>query len=183
MVIITVDANVFASATNPAACSGSYYYYSCSPSESASASVSMNMSYSYSSANGSVSYSFSDTLGVSSSARGTYTQQVFEGYEYVYYDYGNGYGYYYSQPVYSYIDHPELEETKSGSKTFTAVFMNTSDVIQTASFQLSANIMGNATSALAAPPVLPAVPEPEGVMMALTGLAGIGLVLARRRRH
>jgi hypothetical protein len=172
MVVITAVADVMASATNPRECGGIYYYYNtCSASESASASASMTLQYSYSTNNGNVSVNLSDVLSASAVARGAYTEAV--------YNYSYWYGYY------DYFDRPLLEETKSDSRTFTAVFMNTSNLIQTASFSLSTNVSGFANTAAPTMSVLnitaAPVPEAEASLLALSGL-GLLAATARRRR-
>jgi hypothetical protein len=174
MVVITATADIMASASNPATC-GSYnyyYYYSgCGASESASASATMNLSYSYSSGNGSVSVNQSDSLSVSAIARGAYD---------VYYDYY--YSYYYGYPTVTHYD--KVEESKSDSRSFTAVFMNTSNLVQTASLQFSTNVSGNATTAaptMSALHMSTPVPEADTSLLALSGL-GLLLATARRRR-
>lgn len=179
MVVITGTASVSASATNPES-SGCWYY--CSPSESASASVSMSLNYSYATGNTSMSYSFNESLNANAAATGAYTRQDFVGYELVPYYYWGGYTYYDYVPIYRSVDVPMTEETNSQEKTFTAVFVNSSDFTQSASFYLSASISGSASTPLQAAsfsvPVTP-VPEPETWALAVAGLLLVG---ARARR-
>jgi len=170
MVVITATADIMAAASNPTACGPSYYYYNnCSASESATASANMSLSYAYSTSNGSVSVSQSDSLSVNAIARG-----AFDLYDYYYYYYGYGYVTHYDK----------LEESKSDSRSFTAVFMNTSNSVQTASLMFSTSVSGFANTAAPTMSVLnisAAVPEAEAGLMALTGL-GLLAATARRRR-
>lgn len=169
MVVITAVADIMASASNPADCGSGYYYYGCSNSESASASATMSLSYGYSTSNGSVSVNQSDTLSLNAIARGAYDY-----YDYYWYYYGNG----------SYVHYDKVEESKSDSRTFTAVFMNTSLLTQTASLQFATNVSGFANSAAPTISVLnisTAVPEAETGLLALGGL-GLLAAVARRRR-
>jgi len=78
----------------------------------------------------------------------------------------------------------KLEESKSDSRSFTAVFMNTSNSVQTASLMFSTSVSGFANTAAPTMSVLnisAAVPEAEASLMALTGL-GLLAATARRRR-
>lgn len=171
MVVITAVADIMASASNPGNCaSGYYYYYTCSPSESASASASMSLSYGYSTSNGSVSVNQSDSLSVNAIARGAYDSY----YDYYYYYYGYGYSTHYDK----------VQESKSDSRSFTAVFMNTSNSVQTASLMFSTSVSGFATTAaptLSMLNISAAVPETETGLLALSGL-GLLAAKARRRR-
>lgn len=178
MLVITAEASVFASATNPA--STSCYY--CSSTENAGASASMTLNYAYSGGNTSASYSFSDAVGVNATARGAYQSQEFAGYRQVpYYTYG-GYTYYYSEPIYNTVNHPLVEETKSASKYLTAVFMNTSDSAVSANLYFSVSAAGTANTAAAvlSGPIA-AVPEADAALLLFAGLGVVGCVAARRR--
>jgi hypothetical protein len=172
MVVITAMADLMASASNPGACGSGYYYYyySCSPSESATASANMSLSYGYSTSNGSVSVNQSDSLSINAVARGEF--DAYSDYYYYYYGYG-------------YLTHyDKVEESKSDSRSFTAVFMNTSNSVQTAALQFSTSVSGFATTAAPTMSVLnisAAVPEAETGLLALSGL-GLLAATARRRR-
>lgn len=178
MLVISAEASVFASATNPA--STSCYY--CSSSENAGASASMTLNYSYSGGNTSASYSFNDAVGVNATARGAYQSQEFVGYRQVPYTYG-GYTYYYSEPIYNTVTHPLVEETKSASKYLTAVFMNTSDLAVSANLYFSVSAAGTANTAAAVlPGPVAAVPEADAAWLLLAGMGVVGGVAARRRK-
>lgn len=181
ILVITASAQLLASASNPAACvSGNYYYYSCNPSESATAQASMSLSYSYSSSSGSASVNYSDTASLSASARGAYDASDYYDWYYCYYygvSCGGGSTHY-----------DQVEESKSDARTFQAVFMNTSDVAQTASFYLSTGVSGTATSGLqtismpmATAAMTATVPEPESYALVLAGVGVVGLMMSRRR--
>lgn len=170
MVVVTGTASVFASATNPSAGSCGWSY--CSASETASASATMRLSYSYYSGNTSMSYSFNETLTANAAATAAHTVSVFDGWDIIESPWGYG-SYWY--PRYRFVDVPMTEQTMSDEKTFTAVFVNSSDATQSARMYLGASIGGSATTPLAITPV----PEPE--TWALT-LAGLMLVGARARR-
>jgi hypothetical protein len=170
MVVITAMADLMASASNPGACGSGYYYYGCSNSESATASATMSLSYGYSTSNGSVSVNQSDSLSVSAIARGSY--DYYDYYYYYYYGYGN------------LVHYDKVEESKSDTRSFTAVFMNTSNSVQTAALQFSTSVSGFATTAAPTMSVLnisAAVPEAETGLLALSGL-GLLAATARRRR-
>lgn len=167
LVIVSAKASVFASATNPAECS----YHYCFSSESASASAGMHLNYNYYSGNTSVSYSFNESLNASASARGTYTYEEFAGYEYVM----SPWGYYYYQPIYNIVNVPSTEGTDAQERTLTAVFMNSSDMTQVATFGLRASISGTATTPLSA------VPEPSTWAMLLAGVSVVGALHRKRR--
>lgn len=177
MLVITAEASVFASATNPAP--ASCYY--CSSTENAGAAASMTLNYSYGGGNTSASYSFNDAVGVNATARGAYQSQEFAGYRQVPYTYG-GYTYYYSEPIYNTVTHPLVEETKSASKYLTAVFMNTSDSAVSANLYFSVSTAGTANTAAAVlPGSVSAVPEADAAALWLAGLGVVGGVAARRR--
>ncbi|WP_298012110.1 PEP-CTERM sorting domain-containing protein [uncultured Aquabacterium sp.] len=182
--MIRADASVFAEALNPQACS----YYWCNSTESASASASMSLSYSNGGALGSVSYNYSDSVSVSATARGSYTESVFAGYRDVYgYGYDCNYYRYYCQPVYESVVRPAFEQSNSDSRSFVAVFMNTSSSNVTASFSLNVSTSGSASTpfapaaSLGAP--LPAVPEPGTWGLLAAGALTVGSLNLRRRRQ
>lgn len=177
MLVITAEASVFASATNPTA--ASCYY--CSPSESASASASMLLNYSYNSGNTSVSYNFNDSVSVNAQARGAYVSQEFVGYRQVPYTTYYGYTYYYNEPIYKDVSHALKEETKSASKYLTAVFVNSTDAAVSANLYFGVSASGQATSAALLPTSVVAVPEADAAWMLLAGLGIVGSVAARRR--
>lgn len=170
MVVVTGKASVFASATNPSADSCGWGY--CSASETASASATMQLNYSYYSGNTSMSYSFSEALNANAYATAAHTQSIFDGYEIVATPWGN-----YWYPRYRNVDVAMTEQTMSQEKTFTAVFVNSSDVAQSARMYLGASISGVGTTPLAAP-----VPEPETWALAAAGLLLVG-ARARRMRQ
>lgn len=167
MVIVTAKASVFASATNPSACP----YYYCSPSEYASASAGMTLNYSYYTGSTSISYSFNELLNVNVTAMGAHTRQEFAGYELV----SSPWGYDYYQPIYRYVDVPLTEGTESQERMLTAVFVNSTNTTQVASFGLRANISGSATT-----PLSP-IPEPGTWALMLAGLAVVGVRMSRVR--
>lgn len=171
MLVITAEASVTARAVNPQACPGSYYYYyGCSASESASASAGMSLNYSYYANNSSVSVSFNDSLNVSVAGRGEYT--------------GYSYSYYYPYYGYVYQTYPKLEETKSGERLLSAVFMNTSLTDQSAYFSLSTSVNGQASSSLPTSfAALSPVPEADAAVLAIAGLAGLASLRNLRRRR
>lgn len=170
VLIITADALVKASATNPSACSSSYYYY-CSSSETAASSTWMSLSYSLPTPAGSVSGSSNNNLNISANARGEYSYQTYQGYDYSKPDY-------YNYPIYSTVVVPAYEQTLSDSRQFYAVFANTSNSEQTANFSIGAQVNGRASTAL--PINLTPVPEPGTWALALVGLGLMGAVARRR---
>lgn len=170
VLIITADALVKASATNPSACTNSYYYY-CNSTEAASSSTWMSLSYSLPTPAGSVSGSSNNNLSVSASASGEYSYQSYQGYDYSKPDY-------YNYPIYSTVVVPAYEQTLSDSRQFYAVFANTSNTEQTAYFNIGAQINGRASTAL--PVNLNPVPEPGTWALALAGLGLMGAVARRR---
>lgn len=168
MVVVTAKASVFASATNPSACS----YYYCSPSEYASASAGMTLNYSYYTGSTSISYSFNELLNVNVTATGAHTRQDFVGYEIV----QSPWGYDYYQPIYQFVDVPLTEGTESQERLLTAVFVNTTNISQVATLGLRANISGTATT-----PLSP-IPEPGTWALMLAGMAVVGARVTRTRR-
>ena len=171
VLIITADSVVNASATNPAACASSYWY--CDSSEVASASTWLNLTYSLPTPAGSVSGSSFNNLGLNAYARGEYSYQTYSGYDYSKPDW-------YNYPVYSTVVVPATEQTLTDSRQFYAVFANTSDFEQTASFSIGAQISGRANTALASS--LSPVPEPTALALTFAGLSLMGLVARRRAR-
>ncbi len=169
VLIITADALVKASATNPAACSSIYYY--CDYTETASSSTWMNLSYSLPTPAGSVSGSSNNNLSINANARGEYSYQTYQGYDYSKPDW-------YNYPIYSTVVVPAFEQTLSDSRQFYAVFANTSNTEQTAYFNIGAQVGGRASTAL--PINLTPVPEPGTWALTLAGLGLIGAVARRR---
>lgn len=164
LLLVDVNYQLVAEASNPQACGGGYYYYSpCASSEVANANVSSYLSYVYSGSPISASYNATESRSLQSYATGAYT-----GYEYRY----DPYGYYYT-PVY--VEVPVTEQFKQESGTLRSVFSNSSNATQSASFYLSASVTGQAMTA--------AVPEPSTYALMLLGLGGIGLVASRQRRQ
>jgi hypothetical protein len=174
VLIITADALVSASASNPSACASSYYW-GCSPSESASASSWMSLSYSFSTPAGSVSGSSSNNISTSAQARGEYSYLSYSGYDFSYPDW-------YNHPIYTTVVSPAFEQSLSESRSFYAVFANTTNVTQSAYFSLGVSVSGSGTAG-ALPAQLPAapVPEPDSLALALAGLVFVGSVMRRRR--
>ena len=177
LLIITADAAVAAAALNAPDCYSNYYR--CGASESASASASMSLSYNYYTSTGSTSVSYGDSVGASAQSQGA--QDVSNYYYDWYYCYY--YGYYCSS---SPTHYDKTEQSVSSSRTFSAVFMNTSSSAQTAYFSLNTNISGYATSPSveAAGGVANVTPVPEAgtTALALVGAAVVGGVATRRRR-
>lgn len=187
ILVIRAEASVFAEAVNPQDCSYSWWCYN---TESASATASMSLNYSNSGAMGSVSYNYSDTLSVSAVARGAYTESVFVGYD-------CSYSYwYYCNALYENVLRPATEQSNRDSRSFVAVFMNTSNSDATASFSLSVSTNGSANtpfaplgalgagapvSMLSATP--PAVPEPSTWGLLVAGLLTVGVLRVRRQRQ
>lgn len=185
ILVIRAEASVFAEAVNPQDCSYSWWCYN---TESASATASMSLNYSNSGAMGSVSYNYSDTLSVSALARGAYTDSVFVGYDCS--------TYWYCTSLYENILRPATEQSNRDSRSFVAVFMNTSNSDATASFSLSVSTNGSANtpfaplgalgagapvSMLSATP--PAVPEPSTWGLLVAGLLTVGVLRVRRQRQ
>lgn len=174
VLIITADALVSASASNPSACASSYYW-GCSPSESANASSWMSLSYSFSTPAGSVSGSSSNNLSTSAQARGEYSYLSFNGYDFSYADW-------YNHPIYTTVVSPAFEQSVSDSRSFYAVFANTTNTAQSAYFSLGVSVSGSGTAgALPVPSPAAPVPEPGSMAMALAGLMFVGGVMRRRR--
>lgn len=175
VLIITADALVSASATNPSACSSGYYYY-CNATETASASATLNLSYSMSTPAGSISGASNNSVSTSASARGGYTYQTWGGYDYSYYDW-------YNHPIYTNVTSPATEQSFSETRQFYAVFANTSDVDQYASLYTNVSVSGFASTgaAVVAMPAPSAVPEPDSIMLLAGGLFSVGFMLRRRR--
>lgn len=176
MLIVTAYAKVSVEATNPTGCDSSAGY--CSASEVATAWASMQMSYSYATETTGVSSSFNDGLRLEAFATPAHTREDLVGYVY---EYVPGYGYTY-RPVFETVEIPLSEEAKEQEKTFTAVFVNTSDRTQVAALRLNAGIYGAGTTPLTPAPQLPAVPEPERWLMALAGLGLVGFSARKVRR-
>lgn len=171
VLIITADAVLKAAATNPVACTSTYGY--CSSSEYATAAAWMNLSYNQWTPAGSISSTSNNNLNLNAQARGEYSYQTFT-YDYSKYDW-------YNYPIVSSIVVPASEQTLSDSRQFYAVFTNTSDVEQTASFSIGVQINGGASTAPLALPGIPSpVPEPTSLALALAGLGLIGRVARRR---
>ncbi|MGH6646187.1 PEP-CTERM sorting domain-containing protein [Aquabacterium sp.] len=174
VLIVTADALVQAAASNGQAC-GSYYY--CNSTEQANASAFLNLSYSVSGQAGSTSGSSSNNLSISASARGEYTYQNHIGYDWSQPDW-------YNHPLYETIAVPKSDQTFEQSAKFYAVFTNTSDTEQLASFNLGVSVNGNASTDLlrtvASSPS--AVPEANSLALAAVGLLTGGLMIRRRRQ-
>jgi hypothetical protein len=179
LLIITADASVAAAALNAPDCASNYYR--CGASESASASATMSLNYSYYTSTGSTTVNYSDS--VTSSAQSVGAQDVTDYYGYNWY-YCYYYGYYCSSNPTHY---DKTEQSVSSSRTFSAVFMNTSSSTQSAYFSLGTSINGSATSAglQSAGGVANVTPVPEAgtTALALVGAAVVGGVATRRRRQ
>lgn len=173
VLIVTADALVKASATNPSACEASYY---CNSTEQANASAFMNLNYSVQGQAGSTSGSSSNSLSLSASARADYSYQNHVGYDWSQPDW-------YNHPIYEIITVPKSEQTFEQAANFYAVFTNTSNVDQLANFTIGVSVSGNAsTGLLRSAGGLSAVPEADSLALAMVGLMTAGTML-RRRRH
>lgn len=164
LLIIRANAEVYASATNPA---NTHCYGYCLSTESAHASASMTLHH-YS--DGTFSGS-SDSLEVSASARGPVTTH---GWDQVY-DPAIGWYEYVTRE----INMPAYEETLLDRKTFTVSFANESATTRHATFHLATSVRGSAYTPFATTPVTP-VPEPGAYALLLAGLAVVGGLASRR---
>jgi hypothetical protein len=174
VLIVTADALVQASATNPSACDASYYY--CNSTEQANASAFMNLNYAVQGQAGSTSGSSSNSVGVNASARGEYSYQTHTDYDWSQPDW-------YNHPIYQTITVPKSEQTFEQAAKFYAVFTNTSDIDQLANFVIGVSVNGNASTGLSrSAGGLSAVPEADSLALAMVGLMTAGTML-RRRRH
>lgn len=162
LLIVSAEASVSAKATQ-ADCG----YYYCGSSDWANSSATFSLNYSYYSGPVSNSYSFTDSVSTSASAYSGY-------YNYVYNPETGWYDY-------VYVNGSDADN--SVTRTFTAVFANSSATTQFAGLSMSANVAGYGSSAfpqvMSAPAA--AVPEADAVAMALAGLGVAGLMYRRRR--
>lgn len=180
ILLISADASVFASATNP---QGSCLYYYCSMTDQATATASLQLNYNYSMPGGYVSYSVNDSLGLNSMATPAYTRQDYVGYELVpYYTDSEGNTYYDYRPIYQYTDVPKVEQTQSDSRMLTVAFVNTSNVAQTASLSFGVSVSGFSSSGFASSFAAAPVPEAETYALFLAGLGVVGAAALRRRQ-
>lgn len=181
VLVISANASLFASATNP---QGSCGYYYCSPTDQANASATLSLNYSYGMPGGYMNYSFSDTTSLNSSATPAYTRQDYVGYEMVpYYTDSTGYTYYYYNPIYQYTDVPKVEQTQSSDRMLTVAFMNTTNMEQKASLYFGVLASGSSSSGLAASFSAAPVPEAETYALFLAGMGVVGATALRRRRQ
>lgn len=161
LLIVSADATLNAKAAN-----GDLGCYYCG-SDWSTASATFSLSYSYYSGPVSNSYSFTDSVSTSASAYSGY-------YNYVYNPETGSYDY-------VYVKGSDADNTVT--RTFTAVFTNSSATTQFAGLSMAANVYGYGSSAfpqlLSAPTA--AVPEASAMTMALAGLGMAGLIYRRRR--
>lgn len=173
VLIVTADALVQAAASNPQACD---VYYYCGSTEQANASAFLNLSYSVAGQAGGTSGSSTNNLSLNATARGEYTYQNFIGYDWSQPDW-------YNHPITESITVPKSEQTFEQSAKFYAVFTNTSDTEQLASFNLGVSVNGNASTAMLRAAALPsAIPEADSLALALAGLMSAGLMMRKRRQ-
>lgn len=173
VLLIDAEVDLAASASNPQACSYSY----CNTTESAQASATSNLSYTYSGSSISSSYSGPQSLSLSATARGEYTNS--------FYQYDPTLGYY----TWVYQTVPKTEEAKNLNDVLRSVFSNSTSLTQNGSYGVSVSVSGSATTASIDPmPIMTefltaaAVPEPSTYLLFAQGL-GIGAFLMRRRRQ
>lgn len=157
VLLIDTHYELQAAANNASACGYSY----CSITESATATVSSSLSYNYVGSPISANYNGTETRTVQANAQPGSTS-----YTYVY-DPLLGYS------VPKYITTPGTEQFLENSGVLRSVFSNSSNLTQSAAFQLSASVTGFATTA---------VPEPASYALMLQGLLLGGWIVARQRR-
>jgi hypothetical protein len=144
--VLLVTARLDASAwAGNAQCTGSTYDSTNCGTESSSAGASMNLSYRYVASGVNASYTFSDSVSASAAAKSNF-----------------GYGS---------ISDPAIDQSTSSGKWVTAVFTNSTDLVQRATLGLSASVQGLATTAI-----------PESSTTAMFALGLLGLVGVARRR-
>lgn len=157
VLLVTARLDASAWAGNAQCTPGSYYGYGMNcGNESSSASASMNLSYSYVASGVNASYTFSDSVSAGAAAASSY-----------------GYGYDPKTGIYGYFSYPAIDQSKSSGKWLTAVFTNSTDLVQRATLGLSASVQGSATTA---------IPIPEASTTAMFALGLLGLVGVARRR-
>ncbi|MGE5452331.1 MAG: hypothetical protein ACM3VZ_10890 [Acidobacteriota bacterium] len=165
VLIVTAEASVNAKATVGAG--GGYCWYC----DYSSASATFGLSYNYSTGPTYASYNYNDSLSTNADARGGYYD----------YQYDASLGYW--VPVYIVAG----DQDNSSSRSFSAVFVNSSSATQYASLSLSTSVNGYGTAdfPVATAPSLPAgptaaVPEADALALAVAGL-GVAALVRRRR--
>lgn len=155
VLLVTARLDASAWAGNAQCTPSSYYGMNCGT-ESSSAGASMSLSYSYVASGVNASYTFSDSVSANAVAASNY-----------------GYGYDPRTGLYGYFSYPAIDQSKSSGKWLTAVFTNSTDLVQRATLGLSASVQGSATTA---------IPIPEASTTAMFALGLLGLVGVARRR-